>query len=87
MAHRFCLDEVMLKIKEMIDDGFHYGCIEVSEGFEGDDGNEIACLCLTADDDGGIGCIDYEVLDEVPVAEIESYAFQGKKPAPHRPCV
>lgn len=28
MEHRFCLDEILGKVSEMINDGYHYGSIE-----------------------------------------------------------
>lgn len=27
MEHRFCLDEILGKVSEMINDGYHYGSI------------------------------------------------------------
>lgn len=29
MEHRFCLDEILGKVSEMINDGYHYGSIDV----------------------------------------------------------
>ena len=29
MEHRFCLDEILGKVSEMINDGYHYGSIAV----------------------------------------------------------
>lgn len=31
MEHRFCLDEILGKVSEMINDGYHYGSIDVLE--------------------------------------------------------
>ena len=31
MEHRFCLDEILGKVSEMINDGYHYGSIDVFE--------------------------------------------------------
>ena len=41
MEHRFCLDEILGKVSEMINDGYHYGSIDVLEDSLLDNGQSI----------------------------------------------
>lgn len=60
MEHRFCLDEILGKVSEMINDGYHYGSIDVLEDCLLDNGQHGAIMCFVADDEGG-----YKLLEIV----------------------
>ena len=57
MEHRFCLDEILGKVSEMINDGYHYGSIDVLEDCLLDNGQHGAIMCFVADDEGLSGRI------------------------------
>lgn len=84
MEHRFCLDEILMRIEEMIKDGYHYGSIEVLEDCEFENGQKGAVMVFSADDEGGFVGVDYEDLQEVPFEEVEEFAYCGKFSAPGR---
>ena len=44
MEHRFCLDEILGKVSEMINDGYHYGSIDVLEDCLLDNGQHGAII-------------------------------------------
>ena len=44
MEHRFCLDEILGKVSEMINDGYHYGSIDVLEDCLLDNGQHGAIM-------------------------------------------
>ena len=86
MEHRFCLDEILGKVSEMINDGYHYGSIDVLEDCLLDNGQHGAIMCFVADDEGGYMGMEYDNLEEVSLDEIEEFAFLKRPPAPNRPC-
>ena len=59
MEHRFCLDEILGKVSEMINDGYHYGSIDVLEDCLLDNGQHGAIMCFVADDEGGYMGMEY----------------------------
>ena len=70
MEHRFCLDEILGKVSEMINDGYHYGSIDVLEDCLLDNGQHGAIMCFVADDEGGYMGMEYDNLEEVSLDEI-----------------
>lgn len=60
MEHRFCLDEILGKVSEMINDGYHYGSIDVLEDCLLDNGQHGAIMCFVADDEGGYMGMEYK---------------------------
>jgi len=88
MDYRFSLDEVLMMISEAIQDGYHYGSLEVIEPDEdeNDQSGEGATLWLSCDDCGGVAGVEFDPIDSVPLAEVMKYGNQGQDPAPGRPC-
>lgn len=84
MEHCFCLDEVLMRIEEMIRAGYHYGSIEVFEDCEFEDGQKGALMAFSADDEGGLVGVDYESLEEVPFEEVQRFAYRWHIPATGR---
>ena len=60
MEHRFCLDEILGKVSEMINDGYHYGSIDVLEDCLLDNGQHGATLIV------GVGEDDKPFVWEIP---------------------
>lgn len=87
MDYRFNLDEVLIMISEAIQEGYHYGSFDViGPEDESDQSGEGASLCLTCDDCGGQSGVEFDSIDSVPLAEVETYGNCGQAPAPGRPC-
>lgn len=86
MEYRFCFDEIVFRLLEIIHDGYHYGSLYIlpPDSFDLDD---LPILCFEADDCGGIMGIDYDSLDGVPFSEIEQYAFWGHVLPSSRRCL
>ncbi len=53
MEHRFCLDEILGRVSEMINDGYHYGSIEVLEDCLLGNGQHGAIICFVNNPIGG----------------------------------
>lgn len=79
------IDDVIRKLMEIRNDGYYYCDISL---LSGDDELE-PMIWFEALECGGCGGIDYndnEETDvtEVPEEEVDSYAYQNKKPSPKR---